>query len=307
MNIHPVFIGIDVSKDRLDIFDGQASSCANAADAIAPLAQRWAQTHDFVVFEATGAYDRRLRKALEAAGVTFSRVNPGQARDFARAAGFLAKTDQVDARMLAKMGEALQPRPAEPVDPARERLALLHKRRDQLVHARQQERTRLKGCDDAEIAQDLRRHLAWLDEEVGALDRRMSELIAAQPTLEAGRKLLRSIPGVGQVTALTLLALVPELGARSGKAIAALAGLAPLNRDSGLHRGRRTVGGGRKRVRDALYMAAVAATVSHSRFAQRYKHLLSDGKPPKLAIIALARQMLVTANAVLRDGRVFQP
>jgi transposase len=307
MDIHPVYVGIDVSKDRLDIFDGRPSSCANAADAIAPLAQHWAEAQAFVVLEATGSYDQRLRRALEAAGVAYARVNPGKARDFARAAGFLAKTDQVDARMLAAMGRALQPRPAEPVQPARDKLALLHKRRDQLVHTRQQERTRLKGCDDAEIAQDLRRHLAWLDQDVAELDQRIDQLIAAEPELADRRRLLRSIPGVGPVTAATLLALVPELGARSGKAIAALAGLAPLNQDSGQHRGQRTIGGGRKRVRDALYMAAVAAMNSKSRFAQRYKHLLQAGKAPKLALIALARQLLVTANAVLRDQRAFQP
>jgi len=307
MNIHPVFVGIDVSKARLDIFDGQPSSCANTPEAVAPLADRWAEQDALVVFEATGSYDARLRRELDRAGVRYTRVNPGRARDFARAAGYLAKTDGVDARMLADMGRALGPRPTEPLDPGRERLAALHKRRDQLVHARQQERTRLGGVDVPEVADDLREHLAWLDAAIAGLDRRIQEVIKAHHTLARAGKLLRSIPGVGPVAAATLLALVPELGACSGKAVAALAGLAPINRDSGLHRGRRTIGGGRKRVRDALYMAALSATRSHSRFAERYQHLLRQGKPPKLAIIALARQLLVTANAVLRDGRAFQP
>lgn len=307
MTLHPSVIGIDVSKARLDIFDGQPSSCANTAEAIAPLVRAWAERGGFVVLEATGAYDRRLRCELTAAGVSFARVNPSRARDFARAAGFLAKTDQVDARMLAALGAGLHPRPAEPVQPGREKLAALHRRRDQLVLVRQQERTRLKGCDDEEIVLDLERHLAWLNEAIAAFDKRIAQAIAAEPSLASARRLLGSIPGVGPVAAATLLALVPELGARSGKAISALAGLAPLNRDSGLHRGRRTIGGGRKRVRDALYMAALSASRSKSRFAARYRHLIAVGKPPKLALIALARQLLVTANAVLRDNRAFQP
>lgn len=307
MNIHPVVIGIDVSMRRLDIFDGQPSGCANTAEAIQPLALRWAEDGVLVIFEATGAYDRTLRRTLDAAGVRHARVNPGRARDFAKAAGYLAKTDQVDARMLAAMGRALEPRPADPVEPARERLAALHKRRDQLVGTRQQERTRLKGVLDPDIEDDLRDHLAWLDTTIAGLDRRIAAVTKADPMLEEARRLLCSIAGVGPVTAVTLLALLPELGRMSGKAVAALAGLAPLNRDSGLHRGRRTIGGGRKRVRDALYMAALAASKSHTRFAERYQHLLRAGKAPKLALIALARQLLVTANAVLRDGRAFQP
>jgi len=307
MDLHPVVVGIDVSKARLDIFDGRLSACANTAEALAPLAARWAEQGALVVFEATGAYDLTLRRALSSAGVRHARVNPGKARDFAKAAGFLAKTDQVDARMLSLLGQALQPRQQAPGDPGRERVAALHRRRDQLVLVRQQERTRLKGPVDADIADDLHRHLAWLDAELKALDQRIAAAIAAAPALEASRRLLCSIPGVGPVTAATLLALVPELGDRSGKAVAALAGLAPLNRDSGLHRGRRTIGGGRKRVRDALYMAAVSASRSHSRFAKTYDHLRKAGKPAKLALIALARKILVTANAVLRDQRAFQP
>ena len=306
MDIHPVIVGIDVSKARLDIFDGSASCCVNARQAIEPLARLWADRKALVVLEATGVYDRCLRQTLRDLGVAYARVNPGRARDFARAAGFLAKTDQVDARMLAALGSALQPRPEAAPDPARERLAALHRRRDQLVHTRQQERTRLKGCDVAEIAVDIEEHLAWLDQAVKALERRIAEAMKQTERLKTERRLLASIPGIGPVAAATLMALVPELGARSGKEIAAMAGLAPLNRDSGQMRGRRTIGGGRKRVRDALYMAAVSASRSHSPFADRYRRLLQAGKPPKLALIALARHILVTANAVIRDQRAYQ-
>jgi transposase len=307
MDIHPGVVGIDVSKARLDIFDGSASSCANTAEAIGPLARGWAKSGVLVVYEATGVYDRALRHALDGAGARHARVNPSKARAFARAAGFLAKTDQVDARMLSLMGQVLAPREQPPADPDRERLCALHRRRDQLVLIRQQERTRLKGCEDAEIASDLRRHLLWLDAEVKALDGRIACAIAEAPALEHARRLLASIPGIGPVTAAALLALVPELGARPGKAIAALAGLAPLNRDSGQMRGQRTIGGGRKRVRDALYMAAVSASRSRSRFAQTYRRLRDAGKPAKLAFIALARKLLTTANAILRTQQPYAP
>jgi transposase len=305
MNIHANTVGIDISKDRLDIYDGSGSACANTRAAIMPLAQAWARAGVLVVYEATGVYDRALRRALDEAGARHARVNPTKARAFAKAAGFLAKTDQVDARMLSVMGQALQPREQAPADPDRERLCALHRRRDQLVLTRQQERTRLKGCDEDEIAEDLQRHLAFLDQAIQALDRRIAALIAEAPALETARRLLVSIPGIGPVTAAALLALVPELGARPGKAIAALAGLAPLNRDSGQMRGQRAIGGGRKRVRDALYMAAVSASRSNSRFAETYRRLREAGKPPKLAFIALARKLLTTANAILRDNQPF--
>jgi transposase len=307
MDIHPVCVGIDVSKAWLDVYEeGAPLRCANTSEAIAPLAARWAGSDAFVVFEATGVYAERLRLALQAAGVRFACVNPGRARDFARAAGFLAKTDRVDARMLAAMGRALQPRPAELADPARERLAALTRRRDQLVAVRKQERTRLKGAVDPDIAQGLARHLAWLDAEVKVLERAMAQAANA-PSLAAALKLLRTIPGIGPIAAAVLLGLMPELGRRPAKSLAALAGLAPLNRDSGLHRGRRTISGGRKRVRDALYMAAVSVSSSRSRLGERYRALKTAGKPSKLALIATARKLLVTANAVLRDNTAWQP
>lgn len=308
MTIHPDVVGIDVSKHHLDVFDaalGRGEHLANTAQAIAALAERWRGCGRTVVFEATGHYDRALRQGLEAAGVAYARVNPTRARDFARAAGFLAKTDAVDARMLAAMGAMLRPDATAPADPSRERLARLHKRRDQLVAMRQQERTRRAEADDLALSQDLDAHLAWLDDAVGRLDKDIAAFVAAQPALDQANRLVRSIPGVGAITAVTLLALVPELGARSPKALAALAGLAPFNHDSGKLRGTRAIRGGRKRVRDALYMAAVSASRSNSRFRENYKRLRDAGKPPKLAFIAIARKLLITANAVLRDQQPF--
>jgi transposase len=306
MMISPDVVGIDVSKHHLDIFDGssgKAERLPNTADKVGELAMRLGGR--FVVFEATGAYDEMLRRALAGAGVSFARINPTQARSFAKAAGFLAKTDQVDARMLAALGSALRPRPAEAADEARERLSRLHKRRDQLVASRKQERTRRREAKDPDLQAGIARHLAFLDEEIAALEAKIADLIAAEPGLKRTLQLLVSIPGIGALTGACLLAQMPELGQRNPKAIAALAGLAPLNQDSGLRRGQRSIRGGRKRVRDALFMAAVAATRSKSRFKARYQNLRANGKPAKLALIALARKLLTVANAIVRDQQPF--
>jgi transposase len=302
MIIHPGYVGIDVSKHHLDVFDAVngARRIANTEEAVAQLVAGFA-AGDFVLFEATGSYDRALRRALQAAGVAFARVNPGRARDFARAAGFLAKTDPVDAKMLAAMAQCLQPPRQAAADPERERLAQLGKRRDQLVAMRSQERTRRRECLDAEIADDLDRHLAFLDAAVAALDKAIQTLIANSAALAKAARLLRSVPGVGPVAAATLLALLPELGARSPKTIAALVGVAPLNADSGTSRGKQKIRGGRKRVRDAIYMAAVTAARSNTPLADIYRRLRQAGKAPKYALIALARKLLVVLNAIIRD------
>lgn len=308
MIIHPGVMGIDISKETLDVFDavGGHQRIPNDVAAIEVLVKRCVAEGLFGLFEATGNYDRVLRHALSAAGVPFARVNPCQARDFARAAGFLAKTDAVDGRMLAAMAQCLRPAEQAAIPTERERLCRSHKRRDQLVANRQQERTRRSECADVEIAADLDRHLAWLDAEIKAIERRIRELLAAEAKLASLQALLRSAPGVGPVAATTLIALLPELGHRSSKTIAALAGLAPFNRDSGRVRGRRVIRGGRKRVRDALYMAALAATRSQSRFRAEYRKLRAAGKPAKVALIAIARKLLVTLNAMARDQKAFQ-
>ena len=308
MIIAPGFVGIDVSKHHLDIFDaavGTAARLANTAAAVAELAHDWARRDAFVLFEATGRYDLDLRHALTAAGVRFARVNPARARDFARAAGFLAKTDAVDAEMLATMAQCLQLPPEKAGLAARERLAALNRRRDQLVANRQQERTRQRECSDPFSRQSIAAHLAWLDAAIEAIQAQIAAAIAAEPELEHDRRLLSSAPGVGPVTAATLLALMPELGRRSPKQLAALAGLAPFNNDSGTRRGQRSIRGGRKRVRDALYVAAFVAARHAPRFKAFFKTLFEAGKPRKLALIAVARKLLIVLNAILRDRQPF--
>jgi transposase len=307
MNITPGIVGIDIAKQHLDVFDGgRVIRLPNTKAAIAALIAQWPHQPTRILFEATGTYDLALRQALEEAGIPFARVNPARARDFARAAGFLAKTDAIDAAMLATMAQCLDPPPAAPAEPERQRLALLHKRRDQLVATRQQERTRRHDAPP-EIATDIDRHIAWLSAEIATLQTRIAALIAARDELSQIARLLRSAPGIGPVTATTLIALLPELGTRSPQTIAALAGLAPLTVESGQFRGKSQIKGGRARVREALYMAAVTATRGTSRFAKTYKTLRDAGKPAKLAIIAVARKLLVTLNAILRDKRAFNP
>ncbi|MBC7584304.1 IS110 family transposase [Tardiphaga sp. vice154] len=307
MKIHPGFVGIDISKDFLDMYDGSVGAVRrvdNGPEAIEGLLAGWSSSDVFVLFEATGRYDKALRHALGAAGIAFARVNPARARDFARAAGFLAKTDAIDARMLAAMAQCLRPGADGMADPAREQLAELHKRRDQLVAFRKQERTRLKGAKD--LAASLSAHIAWLDAEVRNFDRQIATLIAQQQALHNARRLMQSVPGIGPVCSATLLALMPELGSRSPKAIAALAGLAPFNTDSGKFRGTRRIHGGRRRVREALYMAAVYVTRTRSRFAQTYQALRKAGKPAKVALIAVARKLLLTLNAIIREQQPFR-
>jgi transposase len=306
MTIHPSWIGIDISKHNLDIFDGGRSlRIANDAAAIAAFVDSLAGREVRVLFEATGRYDRALGDGLAAAAIAYVRVNPRRARAFAEAAGFLAKTDRVDARMLAAMGEAMPDQPAPADDPDRRRLTDLNKRRDQLVAIRKQERTRL-----AELTGDLRAgledHVAWLDRAIMVVEQKIRDLIAACRQLSHGHDLIRSAPGIGPVAAATLLALMPELGQRSAKTIAALAGLAPYAADSGRHHGKRRIRGGRRRVRDALYMSAVAAARYHPRFRTFYRGLRDAGKPAKVAFIAVARKLLVIINAMMRSQTPFR-
>lgn len=306
MIISPDVAGIDVSKHHLDIFHaGSAFRIANTRKALSARAKAWAKAGVFVIFEATGVYDAVLRKTLASAGVAHARVNPGRARDFARAAGFLAKTDPVDAAMLAAMGAALRP-PREPEpDRDRERLAALIRRRDQLVAIRAMERTRLSEAGDAFTREDTRAHLDWLDQRIHDLDGAIREAARVSLALRQRIALLRTAPGIGPVAAHVLAALLPELGQRNPKTIAALVGLAPINADSGQKRGQRMIRGGRKRVRDALYMAALAAVRCNTAFRNFYNRLRAAGKPPKLALIAVARKLLIALNAMLRDNNTF--
>lgn len=305
MTLPQTTIGIDISGRRLDAYLQPAAkvrSFANDAAGIAALIG-WTIRHEaFVVLEATAPWDQPLVRALEHAGVAFHRANPGRARDFARSTGMLAKTDTVDARMLARYGAALDLPVTAPVAPERLKLQSLNSRRDQLVEMRKAERIRLKGVTDPIVIDSLEAVIALFDSQIRALEQRIGDIVAAACELARDAALLRSATGVGPVCAAVILASLPELGRVDRRAIAALAGLAPIARESGLMRGKRHVQGGRKRVRDALYMAALAA-IRTGRWKQAYDHLRTLGKAPKAAIVAVARKLLVALNAALREQR----
>lgn len=303
MTIPQDVIGVDVSKDWIDCHwqsTGETHRIRTAPATLRRFAARASSA--LVVFEASGGYERPLSGALDTAGVAYARVNPRQARDFARATGRLAKTDKVDAAVLAEMGRALRPAPTPPADPASSRLAELVTRRDALVAMRKAETQRLGQAHDPFLRRQilamlrvLRGQIARLDAEIAAQIERHRELAD-----RAGR--LESVPGIGPVIAANLIARLPELGRLGRRAIASLAGLAPHACDSGQMRGRRRIWGGRAELRRTLYLAAFIASRHDPRIKAFRARLQDAGKPPKLAIIACARKLLTILNAMLRDG-----
>ena len=304
MTLHPSYIGCDISKHHLDLYDlktKKKDTIANTVDAIHTFFKKLKRRKIFVVLEATGAADRMLRTTLHALGIPYARVNSTRARRFAQSTGQIAKTDQLDAKMLADLGERLQPEAEPALDYDRERLAQLALRRDQLVDMRATEQGRKKEVCEPLARKSLHRHIEMLSEEIAEIERAIDDLIAASENLTTTQTLLKTAKGVGPVTSLTLLALMPELGQTSPKQIAALAGLAPYDNQSGLYKGQRRIAGGRRRVRRALYMAALTATRSNERLRAFYRSLLDKGKPKKVALIAAARKLLTWLNAMIRD------
>lgn len=301
-------IGIDISKAWLDWYaqpSGQRGRLANHGGGIGQLVALASKLDALCVLEASGPYDAMLVARLHEAGRPFHRANPRKARQFAQSAGFLAKTDRVDARMLAVYGAGVPLRREAAVAPERLALKALVARRDQLVELRKIERTRLAEAGPDWLRHSLGAVIALLDQQIARLERQLAEVLAASPSLSAQATILRSAPGIGPVTASVVLAMLPELGQRDRRAIGALAGLAPLACESGAMRGRRHIWGGRKRVRDALCMAALAASRS-APFKPIYQAMRDRGKPAKLALIAIARQLLVGLNAAIRDNTPFK-
>lgn len=307
MTVHQRYVGCDISKAFIDVFDpadGAARRLANEAVALAAFAGGLQGPGALVVFEATGPYDRRLAEALGAAGVAYARVNPMRARRFAQAAGLLAKTDKVDARMLSSLGRALDLEADAPPDDARKALGLLAARRDQLVQMRADEKKRRYEAA-GEAARSIDAHLDWLSAEIARYDEEIAAFIKASPALDEDARRLQTAPGVGPVAASILLAQLPELGRLNPKQIAALAGLAPFNNDSDAFRGVRRIRGGRRRVRQALYMAAFNAVRSSPPFTEFHDRIYNRANAKKVAVIAVARKLLITLNAMLRDKTAF--
>jgi transposase len=300
------FVGVDVSEARLDVhvLPGDArASFAHDRRGLARLVG-WLATMApaLVVIEATGGLERALTHALDQAGIAVAVVNPRQVRDFARAAGLLAKTDQLDAYVLALYGERLRPAARRPRSAADHALAALVVRRRQLAQLLEAERNRLRRVAEPVVRASLEAHVGWLKTAIAALEDAIDKRLETSAVWQARAALLASVPGVGKVTIATLIGLLPELGQISGKAIAALVGVAPFARDSGLLKGRRTIWGGRRQVRDVLYMATLVAVRHNPQLTSFYAGLVTAGKPKKLALTAAMRKLLVILNALLRDG-----
>jgi transposase len=301
----PVTVGIDVAKARLDVAvrpQEEAWAVPNDEGGIAALVARLAPLAPvLVVLEATGGLEVPAAAALAGAGLPVAVVNPRQVRNFARAVGQLAKTDALDAQILARFGEVVRPAPRPLPDADAQALAALVARRRQVLAMLTAERQRL-GTARVPVRDRVRAHIAWLEQELADLDADLRRRVHASPLWRTKEDLLRSVPGIGPVVATTLLAELPELGTLDRKRIAALVGLAPLNRDSGTLRGKRLVWGGRGRVRTALYMAALVAVRHNALLSAFYARLLRAGKAKKVALTACMHKLLLILNAVVRAG-----
>lgn len=304
-----VYVGIDVAKAHLDI-------------AVRPQGTRFTAAHDetgltqvvdrlrtlaptLVVLEATGGLEIPLVGTLATAGVPVVVVNPRQVRDFAKATGQLAKTDALDAEVLAQFAEAIRPAVRPLPDAATQELRALVARRRQLIEMLTAEKNRL-GTAPGRVRADIKAHVAWLERRLAQSDDALASAIQASAVWRAKDNLLQSIPGVGPVLATTLLANLPELGTLGRKQIAALVGVAPRNRDSGILRGRRMVGGGRASVRAVLYMGTLAAVRHNPVLKVFYQRLRTAGKAPKLALTACMRKFLTILNAMLKHQTPWQ-
>lgn len=300
-------VGIDVSKADLDIYAFPVKRrfrVSNDEKGVKELIAHLGDLKDaVVVLEATGGFESYTAAALGTAGFNVVIVNPRQVRDFARALGRLAKTDRIDAEVLALFGDRVRPAPRALPDASLRTLEALITRRRQLLEMLGAERNRLAQVDDRDVRRRIQRHVNWLQQELKTVDSDLDDTIRRSPLWRAKDDLLRSVPGVGQVTSYTLIAEFPQLGTLGRKQAAALCGLAPFNVDSGTFAGRRQIWGGRAPVRSVLYMAALVATRWNPVIREFYQRLLRAGKPKKVALIAAARKLLVILNAVLRDGK----
>ena len=299
------FIGVDVSKEYLDIFDGKTGRCGRVSREEIPLwcASVAARAEPaMLVCEATGVYSKRLIKQLQAQGIAWSEANPRHVRRFAQACGMAAKSDRIDAQVIARYAQACGVREGRLQSAAALRLRTLVTRREQVLAMILMERGHLETTDDAALNEGIRTHIAHLTAQQKALETSIGAALQA----DARVPILLSMPGIGNTTAAALLAHLPELGTLNRGQAAALAGLAPFVRDSGSFKGKRCIYGGRAPVRRALYMAALVAIRHNPRFKALYMALKENGKPFKVAITAIMRKMLETLNAMCKRQMTFQ-
>lgn len=303
-----IWIGIDVCQDWLDVHIRPSETycrVAYTAAAMSKLIETWRFTPPtLVVVEATGGLERAIVQALQAAGIPIAVVNPRRVRDMAKASG-KAKTDKLDAAVLAEFAEWRKPRPQAMTSQVAQDLQHLVRRRQQLVETQAAEKHRLSRASDI-VRPDIEAHLAELKARIEALSRTIDQLAQDQPDGPRKAEILRSVKGIGPRTTAICLAELPELGQVSDKQIAALVGVAPMNADSGKHRGKRMIQGGRANLRCGLYMATFAATRSNPVIKPFYQRLMAKGKPHNVALIACMRKLLVIINAMIRDNQTWQ-
>jgi transposase len=306
------FVGIDVAKNQLDVHildgqiysrDGQTFQCSNtSAERPALLEKLPPPGTCLIVVEASGRYEQKLVCDLMLAGHTVSVVNPRQIRNYAMALGLLAKTDRIDARAIARFAQHVQPRPVAQTRKKQAQLDELVSRRRQLIEHRTAESNRRELCVNKKVQQSVQRFIDAINKDLKRIDREILKLVESDDDWQQRYELLKSVPGVGEVTAATLIAELPELGQLNRQEIAALVGVAPMNNDSGLFRGQRRIKGGRAALRATLYMAALAATTHNPILKEFYQHLKSKGKKPKVALTACMRKLLVILNTMVKNN-----
>lgn len=305
-----VFVGIDVSKEELDIATNENGNGWMVSNDVAGIATLTTQLQslqpELIVVESTGGYEAPLVAELYAIGLPIARVNPGRVREFAKSVGQLAKTDQIDARVLVRFAQAVHPAVVQLPSAETQALAALVGRRRQLIEMLTAEKNRL-GTAPLSVQGRIEKHLTWLQSELQALNQEIQHEIDRHPGWQSQTDILRSAPGIGGVTAMTMIAELPELGQLNRKQIAALVGIAPVNRDSGRKRGKRRTQGGRAQVRSVLYMATLTATRHNPVIRSFYQRLLATGKEKKVALVACMRKLLTILNAMLKQHRPWCP
>jgi transposase len=303
------FIGIDVSKQLLEVAVHQSDyhfSCPNELKNFPTLSSELISLRAArIVLEATGGLERPLLQALQAIGLPVVVINPRQVRDFAKALGLLAKTDRLDARVLAHFAAAVQP-PVSPIKTQQDReLDALMGRRNQLTEILAQEKNRRRSAATKTTRDDIEEHIEWLEERLKELDEKLKQQLQSSAVWQRKDQILQSVKGIGFVTSMALLADCPELGQLNRHQIAKLAGVAPLNRDSGMQRGARHIYGGRAQVRCKLYMATLTATRFNPVIKSFYQRLLNKNKLKKVAIVACMRKLLTIVNVMVRDNKLW--
>lgn len=310
MNESLCFVGIDVAKEQCEVaVDGEHQTRSFAVNELGlNELSDWMRTlaPTLIAMEATGGCETPFLQTLQRQGWPVAVINPRQIRDFARAMNRLAKTDRIDALTIARFAALMQPNPAEIPGEHQEKLQALQTRRQQVVDSLTQEKNRLATTRDEAVQRHIRRVIEVYNEQLDELNSELSEQIKATPQMQEQAKLLTSVPGIGDVTARALLIEMPELGRLNRRQAARLAGLAPLNRDSGKFRGKRMISGGRTSVRRALYMATLVATRYNPRIRQYYQHLLQQGKKKLVALVASMRKLLSILNTMLKNQNAWR-